>query len=219
MVIHFALLQLKEMAMRIAVLGKGPVGSRLAMMMHAAKHTLSVGSRTQGGDATSPVSGVPLRSFSDAADGAELIIVAVPGHAAADVVAQIGPLDGKVVIDATNLLGPGWAPAPRVDGRSNAEHLQALAPRGRFVKCFNTIFADLMTAESIARKPIAPVALLCGDDASANERVAGLARDIGFALLIAGPLHNARYLESMAHLHIQIATVGERGTEGGFAYV
>ena len=73
-----------------------------------------------------------------------------------------------------------------------------------------------MTPDRIDRGGHAVTAFIAGDDAQANATVAELAASAGFAPLITGALHNARYLEAMAHLNIQIAVVGGGGTNAGF---
>ena len=88
------------------------------------------------------------------------------------------------------------------------------------VKAFNTVFADALAvggppAEAVPRR----ATFVCGDHADAVRLVAELARSIGLEAVPSGALANARHLEAMAHLHIQIATAGGRGTTGGFAYV
>lgn len=46
---------------------------------------------------------------------------------------------------------------------------------------------------------------ICGDDAGAREVVAALSRELGFSVIDVGPLANARLLEGLALLWIDIA--------------
>ena len=55
-----------------------------------------------------------------------------------------------------------------------------------------------------------------GDDAGAKNDALGLARDIGFDAIDAGPLSNARLLEPFAYLNIQLGYVLNMGPEIGF---
>ena len=57
---------------------------------------------------------------------------------------------------------------------------------------------------------------LCGDDEAARVLAAGLAADLGFEPLDAGPLANARLLEPAALLWIDLAL--RRGQGRGFAF-
>ncbi len=59
-------------------------------------------------------------------------------------------------------------------------------------------------------------ALVSGDNAAAKDAVVTLARDIGFETVDAGPLTNARLLEPLGFLNIQLADVLGQGTQIGF---
>ncbi|WP_198432997.1 NADPH-dependent F420 reductase [Burkholderia ubonensis] len=129
-----------------------------------------------------------------------------------------GKLTGKIVVDATNALRDDWSPLPLGADGSAAQQISRLLPGVRLVKCFNTVFADIMTPERIDRAGHAVTAFIAGDDAEANAAVAEIAASAGFAPLVTGALNNAHYLEAMAHLNIQIAVVRGGGTNAGFVY-
>ncbi len=74
--------------MRVAVIGRGNVGGGLADLWERAGHEVTRIGR-EGGD------------VSDA----EAVLVAVPGGALAEALDNVQGLEGKTVIDATNLLG------------------------------------------------------------------------------------------------------------------
>jgi predicted dinucleotide-binding enzyme len=59
---------------------------------------------------------------------------------------------------------------------------------------------------------------IAGDNDAAKQKVYALASDIGYAPIDTGPLYTARYLESMAHLNIQIAVGQGGGTHAAFIY-
>jgi hypothetical protein len=62
-------------------------------------------------------------------------------------------------------------------------------------------------------------ALVAGDDAAAKEAVLTLARDLGFEAVDAGPLKNARLVEPLGYLNIQLGYVLGWGTQIGFKLV
>ena len=62
-------------------------------------------------------------------------------------------------------------------------------------------------------------AFAAGDDESARNRVLELLRSIGFDAVNAGPLQNARHLEALGHLNIQLGYVLGNGAMTGFNYV
>ena len=59
--------------------------------------------------------------------------------------------------------------------------------------------------------------MLCGDDAEAKGVVAGLAEELGFEAIDAGPLGRSRQLEQLAVLWIALAYQQGRGADFGFA--
>jgi len=78
-------------------------------------------------------------AVSDALDGADVVVLAVPGQAVADVVgAHSAALAGKIVIDAVNRMGQ-----PELNSRAL---IADVAPDARYVRAFNSLgwenFAD-----------------------------------------------------------------------------
>jgi hypothetical protein len=60
---------------------------------------------------------------------------------------------------------------------------------------------------------------VAGDDQDAKEQALTLGRDIGFDAVEAGPLKNARWLESLGYLNIQLGYTQKMGTQIGFKLV
>ena len=129
--------------MRIAVIGKGNIGGTLGSKWRAAGHDVVYGARDGAGEGPG---GAPVRNFSDAIDGAEVVVLAVPGPAVPDVVTGLGAaLEGKTVIDAVNRVG-----APELDSRAL---VATAAPSARYVRAFNSLgwenFADPMPGANL----------------------------------------------------------------------
>ena len=57
--------------------------------------------------------------------------------------------------------------------------------------------------------------LVAGDDDAAKKTVLAMGSDIGFDPVDAGPLMNARWLEALAYLNIQLGHVLKMGPEIG----
>jgi 8-hydroxy-5-deazaflavin:NADPH oxidoreductase len=115
--------------MRIAVIGKGHIGGTLGGKWVIAGHDVVYGVRSPGGPDTVAI--------ADAVLQAEVVVLAMPGAAAKELLASLaGALAGKVVIDATNDMTGG--------GKLNA--LDELADGAHPVRAFNTLgwesFAD-----------------------------------------------------------------------------
>src|ERR671929_591708 len=140
--------------MRVAVVGRGNVGGGLAGLWERAGHEVTRIGR-EGGD------------VSDA----EAVVVAVPGGAIAEALDNVQGIEGKTVIDATNLIGAD----PPEGFSSNAEFVKSRT-NGPTAKSFNINFASLYDQISEARST--PSNLWCGDE-EARKAAEQLNRDAG----------------------------------------
>ena len=137
----------------------------------------------------------------------------MPPTAIPEVIASLGDLNGKIVVDPTNYWSfeGGYPISPRDPRESLAEEVQALAPGAMVVKAFNTLNYTIMEDPSRAGGPVTvPIA---GNDAAAKVRVARLVEDVGLEPLDVGPLRAAEYLEEMLRL-----ALGFRELNPGFAF-
>jgi 8-hydroxy-5-deazaflavin:NADPH oxidoreductase len=113
--------------MKIAVIGTGHIGGSLGAKWHAAGHETAYGSRRGSGEGPG---GAPLRPVGQAVAEAEVVVIAIPAAAVADLVAEHGQaMDGKVVVDATNRMG-----ADRTD---SLDAITGGAPNVKYVRAFN----------------------------------------------------------------------------------
>jgi hypothetical protein len=139
---------LKSTTMQIGILGGGNVGSALARLALAAGHDVRIGQRAPRHD-----DGLPVTDPAAACAHGEVVILAIPFTACGGALGPLAPaLAGKIVVDATNPLREDWSPLPLADADSAAQHLAALLPGARMVKAFNTVFADVMTADGLQRR-------------------------------------------------------------------
>ena len=194
--------------MNLAIIGTGQVGSALAQTLGRAGHQIIFGSRMPQGDQE--------RSITDAVAGADMIILAVPSNAIADVAQAAGGFAGKVVVDATNPLdmledGLGLTVGFSTSG---AEQAAALAPQAKYFKAFNQTGFENMADPG--RYAVRPVMFVAGDDASSKPQVLQLVEDAGFEAVDAGGLRSARLLEPLAMLWIELAR--KRGLGSDFAF-
>ena len=115
--------------MKIAVIGTGHIGGTLGAKWRAAGHEVTYGSR-RGGDGQDGPGGAPLRPVGVALDGADVVVLAVPGGAVGELLTEHGTaLTGRVVVDATNQMG-----ASRAD---NQDTITAAVPDVKYVRAFN----------------------------------------------------------------------------------
>ncbi len=189
---------------KIAIIGHGNVGSALERGLKRAGYEV----RATGKDAA---------AVRGAASWAEAIILAVPFDQIDATVRELGgAADGKPLVDVTNALGPNGELAVGFS-TSGAEELQKKLPRARVVKSFNTVFAQHMDSGHL--KGQALTAFVAGNDAEAKHIVSELAKDIGFDPIDAGPLENARWIESLGYLNIQLGYKLRMGHDIGFELV
>jgi 8-hydroxy-5-deazaflavin:NADPH oxidoreductase len=175
--------------MKIAVVGRGNVGGGLADLWEKVSHDVSRIGRV-GGDVSE----------------AEAVLVAVPGGTIAQSLDNVQGIEGKTVIDATNLVGAD----PPEGFSSNAEFVKSRT-NGPTAKSFNTNFAALY--DRIGEVRSTPSNLWCGDE-EARQVVEQLNRDAGYEPVYAGPLENAALQENFLKLEFAI----NRGGLGRFFY-
>ena len=208
--------------MRIAIVGTGRVGAALARALSGRGHAVTLGTRDPDAErirALAVETGSAAAHPADAAASAEVVVLALPWNAVETVVAELGDLSGKIVIDCTNPLGP-------VDGTfgltmghttSGGETVQRLLPGARVVKTLNQVGAEIMARND--HLPQRPAMLMAGNDEAARDAVAGLLRDIGFDPLDAGDITKSRLLEPFALVWINQALARGKGRDWAFAAI
>ncbi|WP_247392205.1 NADPH-dependent F420 reductase [Ralstonia pseudosolanacearum] len=190
--------------MKIAVIGTGNIGAAYARALADAKFEVVIGHREPSKAAAlaqeiSPnVEGGGISAEFKLAD---MVLLALPYPAIAEVLADAGDLTGKVLIDVSNPLSADFQNLVVGLTTSAAEQIQTAAPSAHVVKAFNTIFAGLVPAQAREGKQLQ--VFVAGDDAAATAQVRELARALGFVPVNAGPLRNSRFLEPVGMMNIQ----------------
>ncbi|MDT0427939.1 NADPH-dependent F420 reductase [Streptomyces salyersiae] len=197
--------------MRIGVLGTGNMADALATHWVRAGHEVIIGGRdvhkaerlaTRIGGSVKPA------SLCAAAGSGQVVLAALPFGAGADVARDLhAALEGKVLLDCSNPVGPGFRLLTE-GGPSAAQRLAAAAPGAHVVKAFNLCHEDVwrMRPPVFDGRPLAvPV---CGDDETAVARVRELVQDVGCEPVAGGGLERAGLLEATASLFIAL-WVGE----------
>ncbi|MFF6831874.1 NADPH-dependent F420 reductase [Streptomyces sp. NPDC012438] len=197
--------------MRIGVLGTGGMADALATHWVRAGHEVFVGGR-DGRRAERLAArlggGTRHGGPEEAAGFGAVVLAALPYGAGAEVVTGLRvPLAGRVLLDCSNPVGPGFRLLTD-GGPSAARRLADAAPGARVVKAFNLCHEDVwrMTPPVFDGRPLAvPV---CGDDGEALALAGELVRDTGCTPLAGGGLDRAGLLEATAALLIGL-WVGE----------
>lgn len=190
--------------MRIAIVGAGKVGATLARAWVEAGHevVMTFSRDAAGLDVVARDVGARAAVPTEAASGADLVLLAVPAAAIETALGEVRLHPGQTLIDATNDLGEG-----RSD--NGARRVAELVPRAHVVKAFNTVFAEEMAAARSRDEP--PDLLLAGDDAGAIRTAEAAIRDAGFRPVLAGGLEVAGDVEAFARLVIGLAYREKRG--------
>lgn len=208
--------------MRIAIIGTGKVGGALARGLSRKGHAIAFGARDPDAAhvrALAAETRAKVARPAEAAASADLVILALPWAAVAEVVTGMGDLAGKIVIDCTNPLGRTEDGIGLVLGHttSGGETVQRLLPRARVVKTLNQVGAEIMAGNG--HLPFRPAMLMAGEDDAAKDAVAGLLRELGFDPLDAGGIAKARLLEPFALVWINQALARGKGRDWAFAAV
>ncbi len=210
--------------MNIAILGTGNWGTALGKAFSAAGHTLYYGSRRPEQKkewAAGIGSSVRVGTYQQAAAFGEVVVLATPwpGNGTADAVQAIGSLPGKILVDATNALQADYSPLTFERAGSGAEEIARLRPEARVVKAFNSVSGYTLGNARLRFGDASVTGFYCGDDEAARRVVGALVQDVGLSALDAGPLKNARYLESLGQLLIALAFGQGLGVDSGFAFL
>lgn len=192
---------------KVAILGSGQVGEALAKGFLANGHAVMRGSREPaklGAWKEAAVGDASIGTFAETAAWGDLIVLAVKGSAAQDVLVQAGidNFTGKTVIDTTNPIADekpnnGVIRYFTKQNESLMELLQAKAPRANFVKAFNSVGNKFMF-----NPPFAPRASMftCGNDVGAKQQTAKILEQFGWDVVDLGGVEAARPIESLCML-------------------
>jgi predicted dinucleotide-binding enzyme len=191
--------------MKLAIIGKGNVGTAIAKGLGKKGHEIKFGHRD------------PKEPVGEAANWGEIIILAIPHGAASEASNEIGSLaDGKTVLDVSNALNEQGELAVGFT-TSAAEEIQKKLPKAHVVKAFNTVFAQNQSVGKIGKEQLA--LFVAGDNKKAKQTVMKLGQEIGFESIDVGPLKMARYLEPMGMLLIGMGYDLDMGTNIGYRLV
>ncbi len=197
----------------IAVIGTGDVGGALGPEFAAQGHTVVYGSRDPQRDKVTELvkntgEGASATTPAEAAAGADIVVLAVPGLMVEEITRNLGDLSGKIIIDPTNPLERRMNRLEHAVDTSNAEIIQAAAPGAYVVKAFNTLNWRTMVDPASAGGPVSIP--LVGDNAKAKQTVAELVSGMGLEPIDVGPLRDARWVEGMLILWINNRFGGSR---------
>jgi 8-hydroxy-5-deazaflavin:NADPH oxidoreductase len=185
----------------VSIIGTGNMGQAIAGVVSKGGHTAEL---IGHGDTDRSVTG-------------DIVVLAVPYPAIADVLAQRGEsFAGKVVVDITNPLNFQTFDSLTVpaDGSATTEIAAAL-PQSRVLKAFNTTFASTLATGTVGSLPT--TVLIAGDDTDAKALLADVVSAGGIRTIDAGSLRRSRELEALGFLQLTLAVSNQLPWTGGFA--
>ena len=193
--------------------GTGPAGRGLALRFAAAGVPVLVGSRDHR-RALATAAAIRAAVADADVDGAEnldairrsrRVVLSLPACALDAFLATAGRhLDGKLVVDLVVPLAfsHGFATIVPLPGAASAgEFVAARVPAAQVVSAFKNLPAEVL---GDLDRPLKGDVVLCGDDADARTEVAWLVERIGLRAVDAGALANARYLEAITALLVNL---------------
>ncbi len=194
--------------MNIGILGSGNVGQTLGRGFAKKGHPVMIGTRKPEKlkDWRNNVGeSAAIGSFDQAANFGDVLVLAVKGSAAMDVLKDLTPahIAGKTIIDATNPI----ADSPPVNGVLNfftdqngslMEELQAAFPSANFVKAFSCVGAAMMVDP--VYKNAQPTMFIAGNNNDAKQQVKEILTLFGWEYEDMGAAEAARAIEPLCKL-------------------
>lgn len=200
--------------MKITVIGAGNMGAAFVKQLTRAGHQVSVTARDAAKAAALAATHPGARAVptAGAADGADAVVLATGYGDAVTALRSVGSLTGKVVIDITNPLTADYMGLTIGHSTSSAEEIAKAVPGAELVKAFNTVFAQVLSEGADFGNGRQVSVFVASDSKRAKQTAGAIAESIGFAVVDAGGLKNARYLEPLAGLNIYLGYGAGLGT-------
>lgn len=148
--------------------------------------------------------GSQIGSFTETAKFGDIVVLAVKGAAAKNIIEHVGSenLKNKTIIDATNPIADE-APTNGVLkfftslDKSLMEELQKTVPSAHFVKAFNSVGNAFMVNPPFESKP---TMFICGNNEEAKKEVSEILDQFGWEIADFGKIESARAIEPLCML-------------------
>ena len=193
--------------MNIAVIGAGNIGGTLGQKWAQAGHTIRYGVRNPNDAKYDELRSTgAVATVSDALRGAQTVLLALPGGAAAEFAAQYGlDLNGVLVIDATNNV--------RAAVMNNLAVLKEKAPGARLARAFSTLGWENFANPQLGGQTID---LFYCAHAAARAEMERLIAEIGLRPVYTGDLDSAETVDALTRLWFALAFAQGRGRRIAF---
>jgi len=198
--------------MKISILGAGNIGGTIGRKWAAQGHEVVFGVRDPNSARVKALLNAIEGTASAAAvaaavNGAEVVLLAIPGQAVESTLAALGgKLDGKIIIDATNNVG-----RPVMNSLAA---VRAHAPGARLFRAFSNLGWENF-AEPVFGGVQADL-FYCGDSGQARTTVEKLIADVGLRPVYVGDLDQAPVIDSLTRLWFALALQQGHGRHMAF---
>jgi predicted dinucleotide-binding enzyme len=190
----------------LAIIGTGDMGDSLGPKLAEQGYTIVYGTRDPSRDSvkelvtlTGPNASAAMQK--EAAQQADIVLLAVPWPAMETVAQNLGDLSGKIVIDISmpvEQAEDGYM--VRVVETSSAEMIQAWNPGAKVVKAWATLGSFVIDNPSYVDGPV--TVPLASDHKDAKEVVARMVADMGLDPVDSGPLRHAHEIEGLQIIYM-----------------
>lgn len=190
----------------VGIVGTGDMGDSLGPRFAELGYAVVYGSRRPDSESAQKLArdtghGARVTTQKEAAQSADLVVLAVGWPAMRTVATSLGSLDGKIIIDistAAKQAEDGYFIS--VVETSSGEMIQAWNPGARVVKAFATQASYVVDDPQVVGGTVSvPIA---ADDRAAKEEVARIVAAMGMDPVDAGPLRYSREIEALARLYM-----------------
>jgi NADPH-dependent F420 reductase len=187
---------------RIAIIGTGRMAQGLGRGWARVGHTIIFGSRSPERKAhiAAQVEGAQVADPPEALDGADIVVIAIPYEAVESFAHDYSLwLQGKLVIDISNPFD--HLPDNRISGAEITA--RAIGSDAHVVAAFKANFWQTLL-EPVDPSGVVRDVHFAGDDERDKQIMAQLIHDLDFRPVDCGPLRNARVLDAMVSLIVEL---------------
>lgn len=188
---------------KITIIGTGRMGKNLGKGWLKAGYEVVFGSRhpEQKQDVLNELPGANLAGFEAALDRAEVVIIAIPFTMVESFARKYAAkLRDKLVIDISNPFGN--LPDNRIAGAEITA--KAIGAGARVVAAFKDNFWPTLLEPTDPNTGLVRDVHFAGDNEADKAVVTQLIKDLGFQPVDCGPLRNARLLDGMVPLIVEL---------------
>lgn len=183
--------------MKIAIIGAGAIGSSIARKL-ARNGIQAVIANSRGPQSLKALTdelgpNIKAVTVKEAAQ-ADVVFVAVIWDRLPVALKDLGPWNGRILVDSNNAVEVPSLQAVDLGGRASSEVVAEWAPGARVVKAFNHLEARVLDADPQVESG-RRMLFLAGEDVDAKNTVSDLIARMGFASVDLGGLNESQLMQ------------------------